>query len=94
MRMSDVPDEAMTAPATQIPTRTLYDWDAVEKLVLEHGWIVLESPVTRANPGNGSEEAPIVKAFTAAMYHKGYRTHTRRLGKTRWYCSISKSAGK
>ena len=90
MRIAELPDEAFTATATPIPTRTIvvYDWDAMHRIMVEKGFVIIESDVMRHN-SSGAEESVIVKMFNSYIRQtKKLKLRTARIGRTRWFCTL------
>ena len=88
MKISDIPDEALDATPTPIPTKTVYDWEALHRVMKRQGFVVIETDDTRMTTA-GAEESVLVKAFNSHMRTvKGLRLKTKRISKTRWYCTL------
>ena len=88
MKMKDVPLAAWNAQATQLPTKVVYDWDAMQRILETQGFVVIESDETRIM-GNGAEECVPVKMFNGHMrLTKKLKLYTKRIGKTRWVCVL------
>jgi hypothetical protein len=90
MRVADIPDTAFSAPATPVPTKTVtvYDWDALHQTLITEGFVVLESDDVRINT-NGTEDSAVVKCFNSHLrITKKLKLKTRRITKTRWYCTL------
>ncbi len=88
MKFAEIPSEAFTAPPTPIPQKTVYDWGALHLTIIEKGFIVIESDEIRVLP-SGVEECIPVKAFNCHMrINKGLALRTKRIGATRWYCTL------
>ena len=87
-----VPDAALTAEPTAVPTRTVIvpDWDAFHKILQRQGWIVMDVPVEnlRLNAA-GTREAPDIKSFRSYLrWHKIPDIRVRRLSDTRWFITL------
>jgi hypothetical protein len=88
MRFKDIPDAALHATATPIPTKLAYDWDEMQRILETQGFVVIESEDTRI-VGNGAEECVQVKMFNGHMRQtKKMKLYTKRLGKNRWVCVL------
>lgn len=88
MKFIDVPPWAYDAPSTAIPTKEVYDWDALHQLIVAQGFVIIESDEVRLTPRNAEECVP-VKMFNSHMRTiKKLRLKTRRIGATRWYCTL------
>ena len=90
MRYAELPDEAFTATATPIPTRTIvvYDWEAMHRIMVEKGFVVIETDVVRSTKA-GAAEAVLVKMFNSYIRQtKKLKLRTARIGKTRWLCTL------
>jgi hypothetical protein len=90
MKMKDVPDEALRTAATPIPIKMVptKDWATFYEILLEQGYIIIESGPLRKLV-TGGEESPEVKSFNAYVRQTvGKNLQTRRISKTRWICAI------
>jgi hypothetical protein len=88
MRVTDIPTEALSAQPTHVPQRTVYDWDGLLKTMQAQGYAVIETDEIRRMP-SGGEVAVIVKSFSDHLRQiKKLRLRTKRISKTRWYCTI------
>lgn len=88
MKTSDIPDTALSAPPTPVPTKTAYDWEALLKVMKRQGFVIIESDQVRTT-SMGAEECILVKMFNSHLrLTKGLRLKTKRISKTRWYCTI------
>ena len=88
MKISEIPSEAFTAPATPIPQKIVYDWNALHLTLIDKGFIVIESDEIRVLP-SGVEECIPVKALNSHLrINKGIPLRTKRIGATRWYCTL------
>ena len=88
MKISEIPSEAFIAPATPIPQRIVYDWEALHQTLQDRGFIIIESNSLRVLP-SGVEECIPVKAFNSHLRQtKGIGLRTKRIGATRWYCTL------
>ena len=87
-----IPDDALTAPPTTVPTRTVVvpDWAELYETVKRRGWIVMDVPVEDLRKmSSGCEEAPPVKCLVSYISaRKLPRVATRRLSDTRWFIAI------
>lgn len=88
MKASDIPNHVLDLPATPIPTKVVYDWGALHLTLIDQGFIIIESDEIRVMP-SGSEESVPVKAFNSHLRQtKGLCLQTKRIGKTRWFCTL------
>ena len=87
MRITDIPTEALTAQPTHVPKKTVYDWDSLIKTMKAQGYVIIETEEVRRMT-HGGEEAVIVKMFNSHLRTKKLRLGTKRISKTRWYCTI------
>lgn len=88
MKLNDVPPWAYDAPVTRIPTKVVYDWDALHLLLITQGFVIIESDEMRTL-SSGTEECVPVKMFNSHMRTiKKLRLRTKRIGTTRWYCTF------
>jgi hypothetical protein len=90
MKVADIPDTAFSAPATPVPTKTVtaYDWDALHQTLIAEGFVVIESDEVRVTP-TGAEDNALVKCFNSYLrITKKVKLKTRRITKTRWYCTL------
>ena len=88
MKMSEIPSEAFTAPATPIPQKIVYDWGVLHLTIIEKGFVVIDSDEIRVLP-SGAEECVLVKSFNSHLrLTKGIPLRTKRIGATRWYCTL------
>lgn len=88
MRMSDVPEAAFAAPATTVPTKIQYDWEALFDVMQQQGFVIIESDVVRTRP-DGQVECVIVKAFNCHVRTTQKKAlRTKRIGSNRWFCCL------
>ena len=92
MRMSQIPDQALTAKPTRIPTKMVevYDWDMFYKLIKKEGFVVIDCPDEEIRTTEtGADESIPVKSFNSwtQVHHKHY-LKTKRLGANRWFIAI------
>lgn len=88
MKISEVPREAFTAQPTPVPTKTVHDWDAMYRILLEQGFVVIESDAIRTHR-TGGEECVVVKSFNNHLrLTKNIRLQTKRISVDRWYCTL------
>lgn len=88
MKSSEVPRAAYEAPATPIPTREVFDWDALFLIMSARGFVVIESRDLRLTC-TGTQESPLVKTFNNYVRtNKNVGLRTRRLSKYRWVCTL------
>lgn len=88
MRMADVPKAAFSAEPTPVPTKIAYDWDKLFCIMVDKGYVVIESEDLRTLP-SGTQESVLVKMFNShcAMVQK-QNLRTKRIGANRWYCTL------
>ena len=88
MRISDIPDTALSAPPTPVPTKTVYDWAALVRVMKRQGFVIIESEQVRTT-SIGAEECILVKMFNSYV-RQNLRVplRTKRISKNRWYCSF------
>jgi len=89
MRIAELPDAVFTATATPIPTKVVvvYDWDAMHRIMVEKGFVIIESDVVR--PTKTAEESVLVKMFNSYIRQtKKLKLRTARIGRTRWFCTL------
>jgi hypothetical protein len=88
MKIDEIPDTALNATPTPIPTKMMYDWYALYKTLQEHGFVVIESDQLRTMPSGGVESV-LVKMFNSYLRQTiGVRLKTKRISANRWYCTI------
>ena len=88
MKISEVPDAALAEPATPIPTKTVYDWDAMLAVIRKKGFVIIESDNLRTTT-LGTDECVLVKMFNSHVRTvKGLALKTKRISKNRWYCTL------
>jgi hypothetical protein len=90
MKYAELPDAAFTATATPIPTRTIvvYDWEAMHRIMVEKGFVIIESDVMRPTK-TGAEESVLVKMFNSYIRQtKKLKLRTARIGRARWFCTL------
>lgn len=88
MKISEIPDEALSAPATPVPTKTVYDWESMLAVIKRRGFVIIESDNIRTTT-IGAEECVLVKMFNSYVRTtKGLRLRTKRISKNRWYCAL------
>ena len=88
MKVKDVPDKALIAHPTPIPTKLVPDWDMLYLILKERGFVVIESEDTRIS-ANGTLECVPVKKFNCYVRttRKGH-LYTRRISGNRWVCTL------
>lgn len=88
MKASEIPAKAWDAQPTPIPTKMVYDWDAMLSTLKKRGFVIIESDEIRTTK-LGVDECVPVKAFNAYMrITKKRHLRTKRIGKNRWFCTI------
>lgn len=88
MKITDVPNEALYAQPTPVPTKVVYDWGALHEVMITQGFVVIESDEIRVLP-SGAEESVLVKAFNSHLRQtKNLRLQTKRISATRWFCTL------
>lgn len=88
MKNSEIPNEALSALPTPIPTKEVYDWGALLAILNEKNFVVIESDEIRITK-NGAEDCVPVKAFNSYVRVVMKRQlRTKRLSKTRWFCTL------
>jgi hypothetical protein len=90
--MKQIPDEALTAAPTPLPTKVVQvqDNQALYERV-KQGWIVIYTPVEelRTNAA-GVAESPAAKNLVSHVtLHKLPRVSVRRMSETRWFISMA-----
>lgn len=88
MKINDVPPWAYDAPSTTLPTKVVYDWDALHRLLVAQGFVIIESDELRVT-STGAEECVPVKQFNCHIRSiKKLRLLTKRISETRWFCTL------
>lgn len=88
MRLDDIPGTAYTAAPTPVPTKVVYDWQALHETLKAQGFVVIESDQLRAT-ASGGVESVLVKSFNSYLRQTvGVRLKTKRISAHRWYCTI------
>jgi hypothetical protein len=88
MKIDEIPDTALNAAPTPIPTKVVHDWYALYEALQAQGFVVIESDQLRAMPSGGSESV-LVKMFNSYMRQTiGLRLKTKRISAHRWYCTL------
>jgi hypothetical protein len=88
MKIADVPNAAFTAPATEIPMKQVFDWDALFKIMQDKGFVIIETDLVRVTAA-GTEEAVLVKAFNSHVcLTQKQKLRTKRISATRWFCCL------
>lgn len=84
MKASEVPDAAWDAQPTPIPTKVVYDWDALLAIMGKQGFVIINSDNVR-----GKYDCVEVKMFNSYLRStKKLRLQTKRLTKSRWFCTL------
>ena len=84
MKASEIPDTAWSTQPTPLPTRIVYDWDALLDVIQTQGFVIIESENVR-----GLYDCVEVKMFNSYVRGtKNLRLRTRRLTKSRWFCTL------
>lgn len=74
----------MNAPATTIPTKIVYDWDALYAILVHRGFVIIESDNMR-----NEHDCVEVKAFNCHLRQvKKGRLRTKRISINRWFCCL------
>lgn len=88
MKIADIPNEALSAPPTPIPTTVIYNWEALFVTMQEQGFIVIESENLRKT-NRGADECVEVKMFNSFVrQNKHIPLRTKRISKFRWLCTL------
>lgn len=88
MKIKEVPTKAWTALPTQIPTKLIYDWEALLAILEKRHFVIIESDEIRITK-YGVEECIPVKAFNAFVrLTKKQQLRTRRIAINRWFCTL------
>ena len=88
MKIDEIPDMALNAAPTPIPTKVVHDWYALYETLQTQGFIVIESDQLRTTPSGGIESVP-VKMFNSYLRQTiGMRLKTKRISASRWYCTL------
>jgi hypothetical protein len=88
MRIDEIPDAALNAAPTPIPTKVVYDWYALYETLQSQGFVVIESDQLRTMPSGGVESV-LVKMFNSYLRQTiGMRLKTKRISAHRWYCTL------
>jgi hypothetical protein len=90
--MKQIPDEALTAAPTPVPTKVVLvqDNQALYEQV-KQGWLVIHTPVEelRTNAA-GVAESPAAKNLVSYISgNKLPRVSVRRMSETRWFISMA-----
>ena len=87
MKISEVPSAAFTAAPTPIPMKMVPNWDALYQILMQQGFVIIESIDVRTT-SVGGEECVQVKSFNNHVrLTQGSRLQTKRISATRWYCT-------
>jgi len=88
MRIDEIPDTALHAAPTPIPTKVVHDWYALYETLQSQGFVVIESDQLRTMPSGGVESV-LVKMFNSYLRQTiGLRLKTKRISAHRWYCTL------
>ena len=90
LNLGNMPDSVLSKAVTPIPTKQVVvnDWDALHQILLNDGFVVIESEEIRELRHSGVDCAP-VKAFVAFMnIRRGVKIATKRIGKHRWVLAV------
>lgn len=88
MKLADVPKRALSAQATPIPVKTVYDWEKLYHIMLSKGYVIIDTDRVRITTA-GSEEAVLVKQLNCYVRNaKKQPMYTKRIGATRWFCTL------
>lgn len=84
MKAKEIPMEAFNTPPTPIPTKMVYDWDAMYAILAHRGFVIIESDNIR-----GEHDCVEVKAFNSHLRQiKKIGLRTRRISANRWFCCL------
>lgn len=88
MKIAEIPETALSAPPTPIPTVVMYDWEALFNTLQTQGFIVIESDNLRLT-SKGADECVPVKMFNSYVrQNKHIPLRTKRISKFRWFCTL------
>jgi hypothetical protein len=88
MKISDIPNSALSAQPTPIPMKVVYDWDVLHDVLLKEGFVIIESDNNRTTKAGAIECVP-VKAFTSHLRTTNkLRLQTKRISSNRWFCTL------
>ena len=88
MKIGEIPDTALNAAPTPIPTKVVHDWYALYETLQAQGFVVIESDQLRNTSQGGVESVP-VKMFNSYLRQTiGMRLKTKRISAHRWYCTL------
>lgn len=90
MKLRDVPERAFNAPHDPVATKIVPDWDAMYKLLLTQGFVIIDvDPSELQIAKNGAYESKLVKAFNNHMrVTKKIKLYTKRISTRRWFCTL------
>lgn len=88
MKISDVPKRAFTASPTPIPKKTVNDWDALYRVLLKRGFVIIESTDLRRTAAGAEECVPVKDFNNHVRITKRERLYTKRISETRWFCTL------
>lgn len=84
MRLSEIPLDAFVASPTPLPTKVVYDWDALYAILVHRGFVIIESDRLR-----GGHDCVEVKAFNSHLRQiKDAKLKTKRIASNRWFCTL------
>lgn len=84
MKLSEIPEAAFNTPSTSIPTKEVYDWDALYAILMHRGFVIIESDNIR-----GEHDCVEVKAFNCHIRQvKKVGLKTKRISRSRWFCCL------
>lgn len=88
MKMSDIPKRALNARATPIPTKTVFDWEAMYKIMAKKGYVIIETDKVRVTTSGAEEAVPVKMLNCYVRMTKKQPMYTKRIGTSRWYCTL------
>ncbi len=88
MKLSEIPEKALTLKATPIPMKRVPDWDAMYAILMTKGFVIIDEGELRLTTANGIENT-MVKALNCHMrVIRHMRLRTKRIGENRWFCCL------
>lgn len=88
MKLADVPKRALNAQSTPIPVKTVYDWEKMYHIMMSKGYVIIDTDRVRLTT-RGAEEAVLVKQLNCYVRNnKKQPMYTKRIGNTRWFCTL------
>jgi len=83
MKITDVPAVAWDTAPTPLPTKQVYDWEALYQTLKEKHFLIIESDNVR-----GLYDCVEVKLFNNYLRKRNIPLFTKRLSKNRWFCTL------